>query len=152
MKVLLAIDGSPHSGAAIAAVAHRAWPKDTVVQILTVIHPAVPLLPDPILTMASVHEEQAHELRRLAPLLLDKASQQIRPNRDVIVTTKILEGSPKHVIVEEAREWGADLIVVGSRGYGRLAGLALGSVAGAVAADAPCSVEIVRTKQDQTDE
>ena len=147
MKILLAIDGSPHSGAAIAAVAHQTWPRDTVVQILTVIHPAVPPLPDPILTIASVPEEQVHELRRLAPQLLEKASQQIRPNRDVIVTTKILEGSPKQVIVEEAREWGADLIVVGARGYGRLTGLALGSVAGAVAADAPCSVQIIRTKQ-----
>ena len=42
---------------------------------------------------------------------------------------------------------GADLIVVGSHGYGRLRRLMLGSVASAVVANAPCSVQVVRNKQ-----
>jgi nucleotide-binding universal stress UspA family protein len=62
------------------------------------------------------------------------------------VSTKILEGVPKDVIVEEAREWDADLIVVGSHGYGRVQRLVLGSVAAAVVASAPCSVQVVRAK------
>jgi len=53
---------------------------------------------------------------------------------------------PKDVIVEEAREWGTDLIVVGSHGYGFAKRLVLGSVAAAVVASAPCSVQVVRTK------
>jgi nucleotide-binding universal stress UspA family protein len=63
---------------------------------------------------------------------------------EVISKTKILEGNAKEVIVEEAREWRADLIVVGSHGYGRLRRMVLGSVAGAVVANAPCSVQVVR--------
>ena len=34
----------------------------------------------------------------------------------VQVTTKILEGNPRDVILDEAREWGADLIIVGAGG------------------------------------
>ena len=61
------------------------------------------------------------------------------------ITTKVLDGDPKTAIIEEARRWGADLILVGSHGRGA-AKLVLGSVAQAVAANAPCSVEIVRLK------
>ena len=61
-------------------------------------------------------------------------------------TTKIVEGIPKDAIVQEAAEWGADLIVMGSHGYGRFRRMVLGSVAGAVVAGAPCSVQVVRAK------
>jgi nucleotide-binding universal stress UspA family protein len=51
------------------------------------------------------------------------------------------------VIVEEAEKWGADLIVLGSHGYGPMSRFLLGSVAHAVALHAPYSVEIVRSRQ-----
>ena len=145
MKILLAVDGSPHSERAIDAVARRPWPTNTTVKILTVVHPSIPIIADPGFVIAAIHEEQSLALWHSAPRLLEKASDAIRGNTDVTVITKILEGSPKRVIVDEAKEWGADLIVMGSHGYGRLARLALGSVAGAVVANAPCSVEVVRT-------
>jgi nucleotide-binding universal stress UspA family protein len=47
-------------------------------------------------------------------------------------------------IVSKARELGVDLVVVGSHGGGPVSRLLLGSVAEAVAADAPCSVLVVR--------
>jgi nucleotide-binding universal stress UspA family protein len=56
----------------------------------------------------------------------------------------LLEGRPKETIVDEADRWGADLIVVGSHGYGAFRRLFLGSVSLAVAANAHCNVEIVR--------
>lgn len=62
------------------------------------------------------------------------------------MTTKIVEGIPKDAIVQEARDWGADLIVLGSPGYGRVRRVFLGSVACAVVAKAPCSVQVVRAK------
>jgi universal stress protein family protein len=62
------------------------------------------------------------------------------------VTTKVVEGVPKDMIVQEANDWGADLIVLGSHGYGRVRRMVLGSVAGAVVAKAPCSVQVVRAK------
>jgi nucleotide-binding universal stress UspA family protein len=68
---------------------------------------------------------------------------------DVSVTTKVMEGSPKDMIVEEAQDWGADLIVLGSHGYGRVRRVLLGSVASAVVVEAPCSVQVVRAKHLQ---
>jgi hypothetical protein len=54
----------------------------------------------------------------------------------------------KDVIVEAARTRNADLIVLGSHGYGRFRRMVLGSVAGAVVANAPCSVQVAREKHD----
>jgi nucleotide-binding universal stress UspA family protein len=56
----------------------------------------------------------------------------------------IIGGSPGQVIVEEAENWGADLIVMGSRGLGAWNRLLLGSVSNVVVHHAKCSVEIVR--------
>jgi nucleotide-binding universal stress UspA family protein len=56
------------------------------------------------------------------------------------------EGDPREVIVDHAKEWRADLIVVGSHGYTGLKRFLLGSVARSVVSHAPCSVEVVREK------
>ena len=147
MNVLLAIDGSPHSEAAIAEVARRSWRDGTAIEILTVIHASAPLAIDPVLVMAAAHVEQIEEQRRRAATLVSAACDRIDgENWGMQVTTKILEGNPKDVILDEARERGADLIVMGSHGYGRLRRMVLGSVAGAVVANAPCSVQVVRDK------
>jgi nucleotide-binding universal stress UspA family protein len=91
--------------------------------------------------------EQTLELRRDAPGLVEAASKMIRDaDPGISVATKIIEGIPEDAIVEEARSWGADLIVLGSHGYGRMRRVVLGSVAGAVVAKAPCSVQVVRAK------
>ncbi len=148
MKVLLAIDGSVPSYAAVAEVARGRWSPDAEIRILTVIHSAIPLLPDPAFVIAAMHVEEAEDLRQRAPMLLDIAAEQVgREAPGVSVLTKVVEGVPYDAIVQEARDWGADLIVVGSHGYGRARRLLLGSVASAVVAEAPCSVLVARTKQ-----
>ena len=66
---------------------------------------------------------------------------------DLSVDTAVRQGDPRTVIVDEAAEWGADLIVLGSHGHTGLTRLLLGSVAQAVVAHAPCSVEVVRRRR-----
>ena len=147
MKVLLAIDGSPHSHAALVEFVTRPWPSGTELQILTVVHASIPLFLDPTLLVAAAHMEQTLEQRRDAPALVEAASQMIHAaDPGISVTTNIIEGIPEDAIVEEAQSWGADLIVLGSHGYGRMRRVVLGSVAGAVVAKAPCSVQVVRAK------
>lgn len=147
MRVLLAIDGSPFSEAAIAEVAERPWPPGTIVQVLTVVHSATPMALDPAFVAAAIHVEQLQEQRRLAAGLVDAAAERIRRGgADVGVITRVLEGTPKSVIVEEADEWKADLIVVGSHGYTGFRRMILGSIAGAVVANARCSIHVVRAK------
>jgi nucleotide-binding universal stress UspA family protein len=53
-------------------------------------------------------------------------------------------GNPVQEIIAAAKDWQADLIVVGSRGHGRLTGLLLGSVAQKVISLAHCPVVVVR--------
>jgi nucleotide-binding universal stress UspA family protein len=145
MKVLLAIDGSEHSHAAVEEVASRDWPSNTEIQILTVIHSRWPLLPDPSFIMAAAHMETVQHQQQEAPALLDDAAKRVRVSASKpVVTTPILEGTPHQVIVQAAEDWDADLIVLGSHGYGRAARAVLGSVAAAVFAEASCAVEIVR--------
>ena len=148
MKVLLAFDGSEHSQAALAEVASREWPAETEIEVLTVIHSRWPLVGDPFFTVASAHMESMIEQQSEAPELLKSAVEQIRAQAPkVSVTSKVLEGVPHEVIVQEAIDWDADLIVLGSHGYGRFRRAVLGSVAAAVAVEAPCAVEIIRMRR-----
>jgi len=145
MKVLLAIDGSQHSAAALEEVASRQWPAGTEVEVLTVVHSGTPLLLDPAFVMAAAYVETTQELRRLAPELLAAAAARLtRDHPNLAITTKALEGTPRELIVQEAADWGADRIVLGSHGHGSLRQALLGSVATGVAADAACAVEIIR--------
>ena len=54
----------------------------------------------------------------------------------------VCEGDPAQVLIEESRE--ADMLVVGSRGRGSLAGALLGSVSQNCASHAQCPVTVVR--------
>jgi nucleotide-binding universal stress UspA family protein len=64
------------------------------------------------------------------------------------VSSVIEEKDPRQVIVQEAENWKADSIFVGTSGHGRLGRLVLGSVSSAVAGRAGCSVEVVREKEE----
>lgn len=145
MKILLAVDGSPCSDAAIREVASRPWPKGTLVEVVTALEG--PSRPDPFLIGVMMYDVYLGQLREAVPALLEAAAQQIRAGApELSVTTKILEGAPKIAIVEEAENWGADLVMVGSHGYGPIRRFVLGSISFAVALQAPCSVEIVRCR------
>ena len=152
MKVLVAIDGSVHSEAAIAEVARRPWPAETEILVLTVIHASAPLLPDPSLALTAVYVQQTQDLRKRAPELVARACEQLRHSApDLTVLTTIEEGIPKEIIVDTALAWNADLIIVGSRGHSRIRSLLLGSVALGVLTDAPCSVLVARAKRASDD-
>jgi nucleotide-binding universal stress UspA family protein len=64
----------------------------------------------------------------------------------------VKDGDPARVIVREAKEWGADLIVMGSSGYSHLKRMLMRSVTQYVVDHAPCSVEIAHRKELQVNE
>ena len=145
MKILVAIDGSAHSAAALEEVAARQWPPGTEIEVLTVVHATTPLLLDPAFVMAAAYVDTTQALWRLAPELLEAAAARLRRDHpDLAITTRAIEGTPRALIVQEAADWGADLIVLGSHGHGPLRQALLGSVAAGVSADAACAVEIIR--------
>ena len=60
------------------------------------------------------------------------------------IHTELIEGSPAEAIIEVAETRQSDVIVMGSRGMGTLAGLLLGSTSQKVVSHASCPVLIAR--------
>jgi nucleotide-binding universal stress UspA family protein len=153
MRILIATDGSPCSEAAVKELCSRPWPPDTEVKVVSVAHTPFPLVYDPFLVVAASYVESMEEERKRAAERVARAARHIRENApDLRVTAEALEGSPKKVIVAQAEQWPADLILVGSHGYGPVKQFLLGSVSHAVALHAPCSVEIVRGRHPQPEQ
>lgn len=146
MKILLAVDGSPCSDAAVQEVIKRPWPPQSEVKVITAFETpimiGVGLDPWP----ADYYEELQKTAREAAKTVIDNALAKLNDASDktLKINHEIIGGPAGQVIVEEAESWGADLIVVGSRGLGAWSRLMLGSVSSAVVHHAKCSVEIVR--------
>jgi nucleotide-binding universal stress UspA family protein len=151
MKLLVAIDGSRFSDAAVAEVASRHWPDGSEVRLITAIH--LPFVPTPETWALSedYYARAEKENRDQAEAALSRAIETIvqsNSGRTVPLTChgEAVLGHPEEVILSMAQEWGADLILLGSHGHRALERFLLGSVSQAVAWHAPCSVEIVRSE------
>jgi nucleotide-binding universal stress UspA family protein len=146
MKILVATDGSECGNAAVIEVANRPWPAGSEAKLLMAIE--LPLVPTPELWAVpeGYYTDYENMERDRAAKILEEAAATVRHKQEdaLKVTTQISLGSAKNVVVEEADEWGADLIMVGSHGYSGLQRFLIGSVSQAVALHARCSVEIVR--------
>ena len=145
MNILLAVDGSSHSQEAVDEVARRPWPSRSTVRVLSVIQPYTPPATEFVLagaTAEDIRRQQTADAERLTARAADAVKAA-----DVSAETAVREGDPRSAIVDEADEWGADLIVVGSHGRTGVKRWLLGSVAGAIVSHAPCSVEVVRRRE-----
>jgi len=143
VRVLIAVDGSEPSTRAVRSVADREWPPGTEFMVLSVAESPYleyGLYPPPEGILATIHQH----LERLV-----KSDVAILQSRfpAAAITGKVVEGTVKYMIVETARNWNADLIVMGSHGRRGLNRLLLGSVAESVLHLAPCSIEIIKEKQ-----
>jgi general stress protein 26/nucleotide-binding universal stress UspA family protein len=145
MKILLAVDDSPNSSEAVREVIERTWPPDTIVRVLSAVEdippPAADLWYDASGSIERANQELEERFEQLSARIAESLADAGLKAEPVI-----RHGDPRSVIVEEATEWSADLIVVGSHGYTGLKRLLLGSVAQSVVSHAPCSVEVVRIK------
>jgi nucleotide-binding universal stress UspA family protein len=83
-----------------------------------------------------------------AHVLVNRAAGRLRGAG--LRTRGIVErGNAKSVILDYARRWGADLIIVGSHGLKGLGRVLMGSVSAAVVRDAQCSVQVVRIRKSK---
>jgi nucleotide-binding universal stress UspA family protein len=147
MKILLAVDGSTFSHAAVEEISRRPWPDGTEVDVLSVSEQPVYPMGEATTLPSSYYEEMEKIARERAQAAIDKTLEALRSNKSNLrVTSSVVAGHPVQEIVDRAEQWGADLIVVGSHGYRGFKRLLLGSVSQAVASHAKCSVEIVRGK------
>lgn len=147
MKILLATDGSEYSIAATEELAARQFPSDAEVLIISVFQntPVIASVPAPMGGLAGGWEDADTVIRTMAEEAVQNAADLLtRRNPGWYISTKVVEGSPKHAILQQADEFGADLIVVGSHGRGAVGRFLLGSVSQSVSMHAKCSVEIAR--------
>lgn len=143
MRALIAFDGSDGAAVAVALAESIPWPKDSVLRVVSVIEPMAMPMPGPWTRgVVDVPEFDATVSRQVGDA---NAGVVERLNRDGVSADGVVHrGRPADTIVEEAQFFGADLVVMGSRGHGRIASLLLGSVSTEVVHHAPCPVLVAR--------
>ncbi|HEY6746405.1 MAG TPA: universal stress protein [Mycobacteriales bacterium] len=137
--VLVAVDNSPHSDAALQygfAYADRHGLPLLALHVYTLGALGYPVMPYPV-------EEELDRVRsesaRTAEASVGRWTEKYP---DVEARTEVVEGGAVHQLVEASRT--ASLVVVGTRGHGGLAGMLLGSVSHGVMRHAHCPVVIAR--------
>lgn len=147
MNILLAIDDSPCSGAATRAVIEQFVPAHTHVHVLHADDWPRDMPPSMAFAEGDSAAESVLDLHRLrrsnAAALLEATADQLR-QAGFVAAASLRDGDPRETIVNCAKEWHTDLIVLGSHGKKGLERM-FGSVSDSVARHAPCSVEIVRS-------
>lgn len=150
MKILLAIDGSPHSRAAAALVEQIPWPSDTECTVVQVVEGRASLHSES--WAHAPDEETLQEIDRRAreeagTAVSDAANSLLATG--LTVRTQVLEGgSPQQEILSYADELDVDLVVIGKRGRGDRKRFALGRVARALVRDCTRSMLVVRPRKD----
>jgi nucleotide-binding universal stress UspA family protein len=147
LRLLIGMDNSADSNAAVEAVCNRYWPRGTEVGLLAVVDTVMPLTSNPSEPSATKWIEVADESNwNQVREIFEPAAQRIR-SAGLHAEVLIRRGNPADEILEEAHTWGADCIFVGARGTRGIDRLLLGSVSSAVSSRAHCSVEVVRVKR-----
>ncbi len=146
MKVLIAIDSSECSEFALDSIAKRSWPEDTQFRVITVVEPAYIQAPlngiyaEPMIAAQIEFEKYCRER------INDKVTTLKTALPDHQISGDVLLGPTAECIIDDAKKWNTDLLVVGSHGRTGLNRFFLGSVAERVASHSPCSIEIVKQK------
>lgn len=136
-KLLYPVDGSSHAREAMPHVVALARAMDASVLVVQVVE---------IVTEAdavTVPERKAEADASVAGI-----AATLRAEGVTVEAPRVIEGDAGRSIVEAAREYDADLIVMSTRGNSGLVRLVLGSVAEDVMTHASCPVLLVRPRRD----
>lgn len=139
-KILAATDGSRGGNRAVIAAAQLAKATGAELGILTV---GDGYSGSELKKLIRAEGDVGEALELLCSQILDQARKQGERAGATKIKTHSGWGDAAEVIIETARRENADLIAVGRRGRGQLAGLLLGSVSQKIASLAPCSAMIV---------
>lgn len=143
MRILLATDGSDTSLAASRALAEMEFPEGAEVKVVSVINPIRYSLEEIGLARGK-ESERAHQAIGKSVNVLRSAPMKI--------TAEVIAGRRVQQIVARAKDWDADLIVVGTQERTGLKRLMSRGTAVAVANRAHCSVRVVRRNNVSQDE
>ena len=142
--ILVGVDGSAESDAAICWAAHEASLRREHVTLMHVVQPVAvswPVSPDRA-AVAEWQEENARNVIDRGREVLSGASDHHRPPD---VGTEVLYSHPVDALVDASTE--ARMIVVGSHGKGALERLLLGSVSRGLVEQAHCPVAVIHADE-----
>lgn len=137
-RVLLAVDGSDHALHAARTAADLARTMNSNEFRIVVAYDFIPpYLGEPNLQYAI--DARINDAEAIMKKAIEAVGQI-----PCEISTEMIEGSAAEAVLDVAATRKSDVIVIGSRGLGTLAGLLLGSTSQKVVAHAPCPVLIVR--------
>ncbi|GJL61650.1 MAG: universal stress protein [Nitrospirales bacterium] len=149
MKILVAVDSSKDAREAIRYVASVEWPKKSEIYLLHVIElkDAPPLMPSggPF-NWHQVIDRARGKLVAKAEIFLKRTKKEILKLQPLHVQSLVREGLPGAEILQAAKDYQSDLIILGTRGLSNIKRFLLGSTSDWVMRDASCSVLLVRGK------
>jgi len=146
LRIMVAVDGSADSKAALRAVAARCWPAGTQFRVVTVIDPRLETaITWPEFLPENFVQTNDASGREWISRMMESASR-ILFDAGLDVANFLYDGHPKDVLVQAGHEWNASALFLGARGLHHGDRLYVGTVAASVASRASCSVEIVRPK------
>lgn len=146
MKVLIGVDDSTHSKAALEFVKTMRWPADTRFVVLAAAQPQVVSYTLVDAGGVSWLKAAEQEMVQQAEELTARVERELR-DAGLATEARVVRSDPREALVDTARDLGADLVVVGSHGRTGLDKLVMGSVASHVVTHAPCSVLVVRPRK-----
>lgn len=147
-RIVVGVDGSADSAHAIEGIASRRWHEGTAFRLIAVIGPPLfPYMPAVDYDITAWREGMGVDARKNLEAIVERESNTLRAH-GLIADGIIREGGVAPELLEEAREWGADAIMVGARGHRTIERILLGSVSATIAARAHCTVEVVRSRSE----
>jgi nucleotide-binding universal stress UspA family protein len=139
-RILIATDGSGASLTASQVVAHTNWPESTEVKVVSVVNPVTYSLEE-IGVWPDKRTNRAHRA-------IGQAVQALK-NAPLKITGEVIADRIARGIVDRARTWGADLIVLGTHDRRGPKRLFLRSISTSVATRAHCCVRVVRAQNEE---
>jgi nucleotide-binding universal stress UspA family protein len=141
MIVLIGVDESAFSKAAVEYVKGATWPKGTRFHVVSAsppvfIGPGEAAAPGAISELIQAQEKFHRNLADAGAAALKAAGLDAE--------ARMVPTDPRGALIDEAKRVHADLVVVGSHGRSGIGKLLLGSVASHVVSHAPCSVLVVK--------
>ena len=146
MRIIVGVDDSPCSTAALEFVKSSAWPAGSQITVVSAAVPQVAVYTEVYAPSTGAYQQVVEDQMRYHEEVAARAELALRET-GLRTQSRVLQGDPREVLIDVAHRENADLIVVGSHGRTGLSKLLVGSVATHVVTHAPCSVLVVRRKR-----
>ncbi len=138
-RIVVSIDTSDYSEMVVARASAIAIAFSAEIHVISIVG-----LPKLIVSEADVGIQEVHQSEREFQEHQKRLIDEYLKGCDLHIESRVLHGDPSAKILSYANEIGADLIVMGSKAYGRVQRFLLGGVSEDVVRNAKCSVMIAR--------